>query len=177
MYSIEWSKRPLRHLIGAMRTKDKDNDKKATNSKSVARDWKFLNFWQLTSKQSYWPGNKKWHWSAFVILAMFPHRFVQEFFQTFQMGEGECCRKQQGRAFKSCKWRTKLSEIMDSEKKVNDANMGRSNHLRTQKSVIDGGGNVNRIDKLLSRQILGQSVVCSGTTLWSRTQFNSFHPL
>ena len=66
---------------------------------------------------------------------------------------------------------------MDSKKKVNDANMGRSNHLRTQKSVIDGGGNVNRIDKLLSRQILGQSVVCSGTTLWSRTQFNSFHPL
>ena len=48
---------------------------------------------------------------------------------------------------------------MDSEKKVNDANMGRSNHLRTQKSVIDGGGNVNRIEKLLSRQILGQSVV------------------
>ena len=48
---------------------------------------------------------------------------------------------------------------MDSEKKVNDANMGRSNQLRTQKSVIDGGGNVNRIEKLLSRQILGQSVV------------------
>ena len=66
---------------------------------------------------------------------------------------------------------------MDSEKKVNDANMGRSNQFRTQKSVIDGGGNVNRIEKLLSRQILGQSVVCSGTTLWSRTQFNSFHPL
>ena len=37
---------------------------------------------------------------------------------------------------------------MDSEKKVNDANMGRSNHLRTQKSVIDGGTNLKGIDNI-----------------------------
>ena len=34
---------------------------------------------------------------------------------------------------------------MDSEKKVNGANVGRSNLLKTQKSLIDGGRNVNRI--------------------------------